>query len=229
MTREDILSTINAIKKGNLAHITAFLEDDSNCLLTTLLEDTNGRELLPIHYAAMYGQLEIVTYFLEKNPNLLNIRNNYGETPVLCAAASGHTDIVDYFISQNADLNLATDRPGHKNNKATPLERAMEGGHYGAANALILGITAHQSVNAILPFIKNGAQALELMVSTPNLTNILLQDKRVTNLINMIPCHITEKSITWYKPKGRRPSWFAEIDLEQKRMNTVYSSFFVYF
>ena len=329
MTREDILSTINAIKEGNLAHITALLEDDSNCLLTTLLEDTNGRELLPIHYAAMYGQLEIVTYFLEKNPNvlnitdhsnqtplrfaaanghellvkyltecgadlslathaphygshgyrpihwaawrghdkvvnclieqhddintplgveqyhlihiasikghvkvvatflehnpnLLNIRNSYGETPLLCAAANGHTDVVNYFISQNADLNLATDRPGHKNNKATPLERAMEGGHYGAANALILKITAGQTDHAILPFIKNGTQALELMVSKPSLTNILLQDERVSNLIHIIPCFITEKAITWYKPNGRRPSWFAEIDREQQT-SSVYT------
>jgi serine/threonine protein kinase len=223
MTREDILSIITAIKEGDLTYIIAFLAKDANCLLTTLLEDANGREIPAIHYAVLCGQLEIVNHFLEKKPTLLNITDNYGQTPLLYAAANGHTDIVNYFISKNADLNLAIDRPGHKSNKMTPLDQAMEGGHYGAANALILGITAHQSINAILPLIKNGAQALELMVSNPNLTNILLQDQRVTNLVNMIPCHITEKSITWYKPKGRRPSWFAEIDREQQT-SSVYTA-----
>ena len=216
MTKEDILSIINAIKEGKLSDISAFFEDDSNCLLTTRLDDGNGRELLPIHYAALYGQLEIINYFLEKDPDLLNITDSYGETPLLCAAANGRTDVVNYFISKNADLKLATQRPGHKNHDTTPLERAMEGNHYGTANALILQITANQSEHAILPFIKNGKQALELMVSNPKLTNILLQDERVTGLIHGTPCNITEQSVRYYKQRGHRPSWFAEINRENQ-------------
>ena len=168
-----------------------------------------------IHIASMAGHLEVVKILLNKNPDLLNITDAYHQTPVLWAAANGHAHVVAYFISENANLDIATNRPEHIDHDKTPLTRAMEGKHYGAANLLILKVTANQSKDIILPFVQAGTQALELMILDPALIHIFLQDHRVLRLImNTSGCHISSQSIDWYKAAGRRPSLFAHINTE---------------
>lgn len=168
-----------------------------------------------IHIASLAGQLEVVKILLDNDPDLLNIADLYGQTAVLWAAAHGHAHVVAYFISEKANLDIATHRPDHADHGKTPLTRAMESKHYDAANLIILKITAGQSKDTILPFVQAGAQALELMILDPALTRIFLQDDRVLCLIkNTFGCSVTKQSIDWYKMAGRRPSWFAHINLE---------------
>lgn len=162
-----------------------------------------------IHIASQEGHLNVVKILLNQDPELVDITDVYGQTPVLWAAANGHLDVVTYFISENANLNLATNRPDHADHGKTPLMRAMEGKYF----AMALQIIANQSKSAILPVVQSGAQALELMMLDPTLTDIFLRDDRVLNLIKKTRgCNITTQSIDWYKQAGRRPSWFVEFD-----------------
>ena len=90
----------------------------------------------------------------------------------------------------------------------------MAGGHYSAANLIILELTANQPRELILPYIQAGAQALELMILEPSLIAMLMQNERIANLIPSTGCSMTKKSIDWYKTAGRRKSWYAQINFE---------------
>lgn len=167
-----------------------------------------------IHIAAQKGQLEIVKMLLDKNPALLELMDAYNQTPMLLAAANGHAHVVKYLISKKANLNCTTHRPNHKDHGKTPLTRAMEGGHHEVTNLLQLELKPNQSGERVIPFIQTGKQALELMIQEPSLITMLMQDERVEKLIHSTDSVITKQSIDWYKPAGRRLSWFASINLE---------------
>lgn len=65
----------------------------------------------PVHIAAQYGHLDLVKFFIEKDRNLLNLKDDYGQTLLIWAASRGHIDIVRYCIEQDADLNVTTVDP----------------------------------------------------------------------------------------------------------------------
>lgn len=169
-----------------------------------------------IHIASKMGQLEIIKLILNDATELLNIIDAYGQTPMWWAAAYGHAHVVAYFIAENANLNIATNRPNHVDHKKTPLMKAMEYGHYEAANLIILKITAHQSRDTILPFVQTGTQALEFMMVDPGLISLFLKNRRIFHLIEKTGCNINDQFIDWYKPAYRRPSWFAQIDRKEQ-------------
>ena len=79
MDKESILKLIEAIKEGNIAYILNLANSD---WLTTPLDD---RKKLAIHFAARYGQLELLQLFLNRKPDLLNVTDTGGQTPILWA------------------------------------------------------------------------------------------------------------------------------------------------
>ena len=88
-------------------------------------------------------------------------------------------------------------------------------GHNDIASRLILNSITPENQDAILSFVNTAALALELITLEPAITHVLLKNKRIAALIhNDNNCHIMEKTIKWYKPHGRRPSWFADINIE---------------
>ena len=169
-----------------------------------------------IHIASIEGHLEIVRILLKHYPKLLNIRDAYGRTPLFLAAAYDHAHVVEYLITENANLELAVNRPNHPEHGQTPLSRAMESRHYEVVNLIILKMAADQNKEWILPYVQSGIQALGLMVSSPDLINVFLQDSRIANLVvKKTNCNITNQYINWYRPRSRgherRPSMFARI------------------
>lgn len=81
--------------------------------------------------AAERGELDSVRALLESDPQLLNVIDQGGYTPLHKAAYNGHVEIVEYLISKGADLNALS------NSGSTPLHGAAFHGHPDAVRALI--------------------------------------------------------------------------------------------
>jgi len=81
--------------------------------------------------AAERGKLDSVRIYLERDPQLINITDPGGYTPLHKAAYNGHPEIVEYLISKGAELNARS------NSGSTPLHGAAFYGHPEAAIILI--------------------------------------------------------------------------------------------
>lgn len=71
-----------------------------------------------IHRAAARGDLELVISSLEKNHELLDAKDNEGNTLLHVACLNGKQNVAEFLISQKADVNLID------NGKDTPLHGA---------------------------------------------------------------------------------------------------------
>jgi len=236
MTKEALLALI---KEGKIDDIKALVNENIG-YVTLLLDEQKSL----IHYAAEYGYLTLIQLLLKKNPFLLHQPDAHGYAPIHWAAGRGHHKVFQYLIKHGADINVRvgkmqyhpihiaaingqldiitlllninpellniTDKSGQ-----TLLTWALDGGHYGAASCLILKIMTPQNQSAILSLIQTADLALRLMTLEPTMVAIFLRDQRIYRLIREDDnCSITEKSMKWYKPHGRRPSWFVNIDKE---------------
>ncbi|MBA3536992.1 MAG: ankyrin repeat domain-containing protein [Tatlockia sp.] len=166
-----------------------------------------------IHIAALYGQLEIVKTLIKQNPALLEFKDCYSQTPLLLASREGQNEVVKYLLSQGADFTVRTKRPDSEDNNKTALQLAKSGCHYKTANSLILKITKEEE-SAVLSMIKNGEQALELMLEEPRFIKTLLKNSRIVKLINEEgSCDTKIQPMEWYMPStGKRLSFFASVD-----------------
>ena len=84
-------------------------------LMCLLMVFTTG--CMSIHTAACYGNLASVERHLQKGEDV-NVRDNYGRTPLIWAVDSGDLDLVNFLVAKGADVNAKD-----KSDK-TPLMRA---------------------------------------------------------------------------------------------------------
>ena len=63
-----------------------------------------------IHRAAARGDLELVSSSLEKNPKLLDAKDDEGNTLLHVASYNGKKSVVEFLISKNANVNEKNDR-----------------------------------------------------------------------------------------------------------------------
>jgi len=61
----------------------------------------------PIHYAADYGQLEVLQYLVDKGADL-NVTDKHGISAILAAIWEGHTDCVKLMLSKGASKTGST-------------------------------------------------------------------------------------------------------------------------
>lgn len=66
----------------------------------TKVEDRDSKGLTPIHYAAMNGKINILSFLTSKGAKL-DVRDNKGETPLMAAAAENQL-IVRLDLSPDA-------------------------------------------------------------------------------------------------------------------------------
>jgi ankyrin repeat protein len=63
-----------------------------------------------IFQSAENGDIEAVRNILERYPNIINMRNNDGNTPLHIAVLKGYEEIFEYIVSHNPDLEIKNNR-----------------------------------------------------------------------------------------------------------------------
>ncbi|UYV76398.1 hypothetical protein LAZ67_14000288 [Cordylochernes scorpioides] len=84
-----------SLKNGELEQVREHVESKKVDVNSSI----DGR--LPIHYAADYGQAEVVNYLIEKGADV-NAQDKYGITALLAAIWEGHTKCVKLMIEKGA-------------------------------------------------------------------------------------------------------------------------------
>lgn len=85
----------------------------------------------PLHQAVFNGQSEIVCLLLSTSPDMIDVTNDAGETPLLIACMKGNLTIVNLLIDAGAEVNKAL------LNGNTPLHFAAGFGNKFIGNSLI--------------------------------------------------------------------------------------------
>ncbi len=84
-----------------------------------------------IHDAAKNGDLEKIKVLLSTNPDLINLQDDFGATPLHWAGIRGHEKISLYLINNGANVNIK------ENHGAPPLHWAAHFDHTNVIRALV--------------------------------------------------------------------------------------------
>lgn len=93
-----------AIKNNHEDTLKYFLDEDCDLSLEFLWNGVRGMNLL--HVASVVGNLEMVELILKKNPELINKKNEWNQTPIVCASIFEHQKIVQFLLDNNADCSV---------------------------------------------------------------------------------------------------------------------------
>jgi ankyrin repeat protein len=96
------------------------------CTIIVITFALNGNELAfcgQIHEAAKQGDLAKVEALLKENPNLANVKDDEGFTPLHLASFAGKREVVEFLLTRKADINARA------NDGQTPLHEAAKEGH----------------------------------------------------------------------------------------------------
>ncbi|XP_046862319.1 myotrophin-like [Xenia sp. Carnegie-2017] len=85
-----------AVKNGDLDKVRELVERKGCSVNSELM---NGRN--PLHFAADYGQLEVLKYLISKGANV-NLPDKHGITPLLAAIYEEHLSCVKLLLSKGA-------------------------------------------------------------------------------------------------------------------------------
>ena len=113
---------------GHTDRVDAFLKQDKNLVNA---RDNGGKGAL--HWAALYGQKEVVNLLLAQKADV-NALDENGFTPLHWAATFNRSDVTQVLMANKADANLKVPRFGW-----TPLRLAVIHGHISTAEALLNG------------------------------------------------------------------------------------------
>jgi ankyrin repeat protein len=101
---------INAVNKdGNAAvHLACDMTDIIKMLIDNgaIINKFNGNGHNVLHIACLYGCFESVKLLLENKYLDVNIKNRFGNTPVITAGLLGYKNIVELLIKEGADLHV---------------------------------------------------------------------------------------------------------------------------
>ncbi|KAI9896792.1 hypothetical protein N3K66_007814 [Trichothecium roseum] len=92
----------------------------------------NHQERVPVHVAAINGNVGLVTSLLEKDPTLINTQDGQRLTPLDAACWQGKVGVVNFILSRDKGALQLTDNTGK-----TPLMTAVDQGHLDCCQALL--------------------------------------------------------------------------------------------
>lgn len=172
-------------------------------------EPVNENNVHLIHIASQFGFLNVLQYFLELDPSLLDRPDDDGSSPLEWAAMKGRHNIANYLltVSQNSSGSAKISSESVKRS----YQVAMDSGYYRFASILLLNSLGDKRYTAnIIPNVTNALFAIELMRIDPKLINILMDNQGIAKMVADQGAVIerTDKGakIKCYKPKGRRNS-----------------------
>ena len=94
-------------KGGSLPILKHLVENCSDQLSLYAINDDGKAS---IHFACEKGALNIIKYIIEHSPNLLDLPDAHGYTPLLTAAYNNHLPVVKYLNSQNCNISVLDDK-----------------------------------------------------------------------------------------------------------------------
>ncbi|XP_023177418.1 myotrophin [Drosophila hydei] len=101
MSDESTENIIWTIKNGELDAVQTAFSNDTQKVNTEI----KGR--FPIHYAADFGQLNVLQFLVKLGADV-NRKDKHGITPLLAAVWEGHTKCVEFLLEKGADKNGVT-------------------------------------------------------------------------------------------------------------------------
>ncbi len=117
---------VGSARAGNLEVVKLFVQAG--------MDVNNSRQadtgFAALHYAALYGHLEVVKYLVGRGASL-TLNSNSGDTP-LHYAATGHLAVVKYLVEKGARASGPTNNRGE-----TPLYNAVRNGHLAVVKYLV--------------------------------------------------------------------------------------------
>ncbi|XP_015928988.1 myotrophin isoform X1 [Parasteatoda tepidariorum] len=84
-----------SLTNGDLEQVKDFVENQG----VDINNSIDGR--LPIHYAADYGQRDVLNYLIDKGANI-DAKDKYGISALLAAIWEGHTSCVKLMLEKGA-------------------------------------------------------------------------------------------------------------------------------
>ncbi|RWS15412.1 hypothetical protein B4U79_11950 [Dinothrombium tinctorium] len=90
-----------SLKNGDLEQVQEYINQSK----IDVNECVDGR--MPLHYAADYGQKDIIRFLIEKGANV-NALDKHGISPLLAAIWEGHTDCIKLMIEKGASIDGKT-------------------------------------------------------------------------------------------------------------------------
>ncbi|KAK1572579.1 hypothetical protein Q3G72_034835 [Acer saccharum] len=133
---------VHSKKLEPLQQILDIVDNNEQC--HSLTSSVNAYGTTVLHEAAICRNYEAVKLLVKKNKELIDMKNDSGETPLFRAAAYGNTKIVRYLISQPGQRVLSFERKVqlkgiHRSKKdgASILRMAIQGKHFGTALELL--------------------------------------------------------------------------------------------
>ena len=119
---------------GTVEDVQRFIEDNG-----LLRRDQNGR--IPLHYACIFGKLDMVKDFLDQNEaeamQMLSMRDNKGATPLHLAVHNGNLQIVQYMVENGSNVNEPTNPNPNPYYYSPPLFLALEQGNEAVVEYLL--------------------------------------------------------------------------------------------
>lgn len=88
-----------AIKNGDLEKVKELIDAKKFTV------DSEIKSRFPIHYAADFGQKDVLQYLISSNAVNINATDKYGITALLSAIWEDHKDCVQLLIDSGADMN----------------------------------------------------------------------------------------------------------------------------
>lgn len=145
---------IYAIQAGDSQNVEVYLQEHPDALQQPL----NRYNRTALHLASCHGHLNLVKYFLNQAPELLESTDCYGQTPLFFASASGNTLVLDYLLQLGANYQVRRyNRGGHPSENCSAIEIAQYHNHQSCVE-LIMNAQLAKVLNIISEAIKDGVQ-----------------------------------------------------------------------
>ena len=91
----------HAAAEGNLDIVRMLYDRGANVYARSNADDD---EDMPIHLAAYFGHLQVVSFLIDRKHELLFAKNRENESPINRAAVGGHTSVVEYLLSRGVGI-----------------------------------------------------------------------------------------------------------------------------
>ena len=169
-----------------------------------------------VFVAVQQGHLAIVKRMVEKTPQLTVLRDELGYTCLHRAAQRGDAAMVSLLIQQRASIHTTVYHLNSEFHGCHALHLALSEHHYHVAHVLYqhqLATALPQDIPVIFSDLMVAEQAIELMLVDAGYIAILLDIERIRRMLIVWNGSSLQKSMDYYKIAGRRPSFFAHIDL----------------